>query len=341
MATFSERLTGLAYGLGWTVICRVPESWARGAFMFVADTAWRRQGPRVQVLEGNLRRVTGPGVTGKELRALSRAGMRSYARYWLEVFRLPVISRERILADMRCTGEEQTALAHLAAGRGVIFALPHMGNWEHAGAWIVARGVDGLTTVAERLKPESVYDKFVAFRESLGMEVLPATGGIGRFGVLAQRLRAGRLVCLLADRDVTGAGIEVEFFGEKARMMGGPAALAVQTGAALMPVTLWYEGDCWGAHIHNEIPVPVEGTRQGQTAAMTQQLAAVFESGITAHPEDWHMLQRVFVSDLDQARLAASVAKAAAGAESGDRADAPAGENAGGQARAPGRGSGA
>jgi KDO2-lipid IV(A) lauroyltransferase len=310
MPTISERLTGRAYGLGWKVICRVPESWAHGAFMFAADIAWRRQGPRVQVLEANLRRVTGPAATGKELRALSREGMRSYARYWLEVFRLPVIGRDRILADMRCTGEEKTAFANLAAGRGVIFALPHMGNWEHAGAWIVARGADGLTTVAERLKPESVYDKFVAFRESLGMEVLPATGGVSRFGVLAQRLRAGHLVCLLADRDVTGAGIEVEFFGEKARMMGGPAALAVQTGAALMPVTLWYEGACWGAHIYEEIPVPGHGTRQEQVAAMTQQLAAVFEGAIRAHPEDWHMLQRVFIGDLDQARLAASIAKA-------------------------------
>jgi len=311
MPTLSERLTGAAYSLGWKVICRVPESWARGAFMAVADIAWRRQGPRVQVLEGNLRRVTGPGATGKELRALSRAGMRSYARYWLEVFRLPVIGRDRILGDMRAIGEEETAFAHLAAGRGVIFALPHMGNWEHAGAWIVARGANSFTTVAERLKPESVYDKFVAFRESLGMEVLPATGGVSRFGVLAQRLRAGRLVCLLADRDVTGAGIEVDFFGEKARMMAGPAALAVQTGAALMPVTLWYEGSCWGAHIYEEIPVPGQGTRQEQIAAMTQQLAGVFERGIREHPEDWHMLQRVFMGDLDQARLAASVARAA------------------------------
>jgi phosphatidylinositol dimannoside acyltransferase len=315
MPTSSERLTGLAYSLGWKLICRVPESWARGAFMFAADIAWRRQGPRVQVLEGNLHRVIGPQATGKQLRALSRDAMRSYARYWLEVFRLPVISRERILEDMRCTGEEQTAFAHLAAGRGVIFALPHMGNWEHAGAWIVARGANRFTTVAERLKPDSVYEKFVAFRESLGMEVLPATGGVSRFGVLAQRLRHGRLVCLLADRDITGAGIEVDFFGEKARMMGGPAALAIQTGAALMPVTLWYEGPCWHAHIYEEIPVPGQGTRQEQVAAMTQQLAAVFEGGIAAHPEDWHMLQRVFTSDLDPARLAASVARANAEAD--------------------------
>jgi phosphatidylinositol dimannoside acyltransferase len=323
MPTISERLTDLAYGLGWKLVCRAPESWAHGAFMFAASVAWRRQGPRVQVLEGNLRRVLGPDADGKELRTLSLEAMRSYARYWLEVFRLPVIGRERILADMRCTGEEETAFANMAAGRGVIFALPHMGNWEHAGAWIVARGADHFTTVAERLKPESVYDKFVAFRESLGMEVLPATGGVSRFGVLAQRLRAGRLVCLLADRDVTGAGIEVEFFGEKARMMGGAAALAVQTGAALMPVTLWYEGACWGAHIHKELPVPGAGTRQEQIAAMTQGLATVFEDAIRAHPADWHMLQRVFLSDLDQARLAASVAKA----EAAEAAPAGAGEH--------------
>jgi phosphatidylinositol dimannoside acyltransferase len=318
MPTISERLTDLAYGLGWKLVCKAPESWAESAFMFAANVAWRRQGPRVQVLEGNLRRVLGPDADGKQLRALSLAAMRSYARYWLEVFRLPVISRERILEDMRCTGEEQTAFEYMAAGRGVIFALPHMGNWEQAGAWIVARGADRFTTVAERLKPESVYDRFVAFRESLGMEVLPATGGVSRFGVLAQRLREGRLVCLLADRDVTGAGLEVEFFGEKARMMGGAAALAVQTGAALMPVTLWYEGACWGAHIHKELPVPGEGTRQEQIAAMTQQLASIFEDAIRAHPADWHMLQRVFLSDLDQARLAASVARErAAGAGDG------------------------
>jgi phosphatidylinositol dimannoside acyltransferase len=329
--TFSERLTDLAYGLGWKVVCRAPESWAHGAFMFVADIAWRRQGPKVQVLEGNLRRILGPDTDGKQLRAVSREGMRSYARYWLEVFRLPVISRERILEDMRCTGEEQAAFGYMAAGRGVIFALPHMGNWEHAGAWIVARGADHFTTVAERLKPESVYDKFVAFRESLGMEVLPATGGVARFGVLAQRLRAGRLVCLLADRDVTGSGIEVEFFGEKARMMGGAAALAVQTGAALMPVTLWYEGPCWGAHIHEELPVPDTGTRQERIAAMTQQLATVFEGAIREHPEDWHMLQPVFMGDLDQERLAASVARAQAPANGNGPGENGAAQNGAGQ----------
>ena len=295
-----------AYALGWALVCRVPESWARSAFLFAGDIAWRRQGRGVQRLEANLRRVIGPQASGKELRALSRAGMRSYARYWMEVFRLPVISRERILAGTVSNGGEQAALAQLAAGRGVVFALPHTGNWEVAGAWIIARGAGKFTTVAERLKPESVFLRFLAFRESLGFEVLPATGGNSRFGVLAQRLRAGGMVCLPADRDVTGGGIEVEFFGQKARMMGGPAALAVQTGAALLPAVLWFEGRGWGVHIYPEIPVPAEGSRRDKIAAMTQQMARNFETGIAAHPEDWHMLQRVFAEDFDPGRLPAA-----------------------------------
>jgi phosphatidylinositol dimannoside acyltransferase len=300
-----DRLTDAGYALGWTVVCRVPESWARAAFQFGADIAWRRQGPGVQVLEANLQRVTGPSATGKELRALSRQTMRSYARYWLEAFRLPVIGQDRIQADMHATGEEHIQ-DNLAAGRGVIIALPHTGNYELAGAWIIGRGVGRFTTVAERLKPESLFRRFLEFREGLGMEVLPATGGDSRFGVLAQRLRAGGLVCLVSDRDVTGRGIEVDFFGEKARMMAGPAALAVQTGAALLPTTLSFDGPGWKAHIYNEVPVPESGTRREKVAAMTQAVARRYEEGIRAHPHDWHMLQKVFVADLDPERLAAA-----------------------------------
>jgi KDO2-lipid IV(A) lauroyltransferase len=306
LATARDWFVDRAYALGWALSCRVPESWARAAFLFAGDIAWRRQGRGVQRLEANLRRVIGPQASGKELRALSRAGMRSYARYWMEVFRLPVISREQILVGTVTNGGEQAAFAQMAAGRGVVFALPHTGNWEVAGAWIIARGAGKFTTVAERLKPESVFLRFLAFRESLGFEVLPASGGNSRFGVLAQRLRAGGMVCLPADRDVTGGGIDVEFFGQKARMMGGPAALAVQTGAALLPAVLWFEGPGWGVHIYPEVPVPAEGSRRDKIAAMTQQMARDFEAGIAAHPEDWHMLQRVFAEDFDPARLPAA-----------------------------------
>ena len=312
MPAFRDRIADTAYQLGWSVVCRLPERWTAGIFRWVADVAWRRQGPRVQTLEGNLRRVLGPDADGPQLRALSRESMRSYARYWLEVFRLPVIPVERLVSGMQEEGEIETTLGYIKAGRGVIFALPHMGNWDQAGAWIIARGAGSFTTVMERLKPESVYERFVAFREGLGMEVLPASGGSHPFGVLAQRLRAGKVVCLPADRDVTGSGIEVDFFGEKARMMPGPAALAVQTGAALVPAILWYTDDGWGVHLHPEIAVPADGDRKQKAAVMTQRLADVFAEGIRKHPADWHMLQYVFSADLDQNRLAAAIARAEA-----------------------------
>jgi phosphatidylinositol dimannoside acyltransferase len=318
VARVKGRMIAASYAVGWWLVCRVPESWGRWVFHKAGDIAWRRQGPGVVVLEANLRRVTGPEATGAELRALSRAAMSSYARYWFEVFRLPVIPPERLLARTNCVAGKDTLLATLASGRGAVLALPHMGNWDAAGAWIIAEGVLRFTTVAERLEPESLARRFFAFREGLGFEVLPATGGVARFGTLAQRLRAAGLVCLPADRDVTGSGIEVDFFGEKALMMGGSAALAIQTGAALRPATIWFEDGGWGTHIHEEIPVPADGSRSQKILAMTQEVARVFEEGIRAHPQDWHMLQRVFTADLDLARLAAAQAKARTAAGRGN-----------------------
>jgi lauroyl/myristoyl acyltransferase len=304
----SERLTGVAYQLGWKVICRFPEPWVRWVFMAVAGVAWRRQGPKVQVLEANLRRALiyrdgDPVVDGKELRAVSRAALRSYARYWLEVFRLPMIPVERIVSGMHFRGPgKETMLAHLKAGRGVVIALPHLGNFEQAGVWVIASGAGTFTTVAERLKPESVYESFVRFRQTLGFEVLPLTGGASPFGTLAARLRSGHLVCLVSDRDLKETGIEVELLGEKARI-AATAALAVHTGAALLPTATWFEEDGWGACIYDEILVPTSGTRAEKVAAMSQQMANVFSAAIAEHPQDWHMLQRVFLADLDPARL--------------------------------------
>src|SRR5450755_1594465 len=206
---------------------------------------------------------------------------------------------------MRINADAEQALYDAEHGQRVIFALPHMGNWEVAGAYVVARGIK-FATVAERLKPESLFDMFVKFREGLGMEVLPLTGGPSVFGVLAQRLRAGHMVCLLCDRDLTESGVEVDFFGEKARMAAGPAALAVQTGVSLRAVTLWFTEDGWVANISPDIPVPAEGSRQEKVAALTQLLASALEKGIADHPQDWHMLQRVFTSDLDPRRLPAA-----------------------------------
>jgi phosphatidylinositol dimannoside acyltransferase len=312
VSSFTERLAGFGYGLGWGLIRRAPESACAAVFEFFGDIAWRRQGPSVQVLEGNLRRVLGPDATGQEVRAVSRESMRSYARYWLEIFRLPVMSQSRLNAGTVDFGHIPDAFEYLKAGRGVIFALPHMGNWDQAGAWIIANGAGSFTTVMERLKPDSLYERFVEFREGLGMEVLPASGGDRPFGVLARRLRAGKMVCLPCDRDITGHGLEVEFFGERARMAQGPAALAVQTGAALMPVVLWFTEDGWGVDVGTAIEVPEAGDRKEKVRVMTQQVARFFEDGIREHPQDWHMLQRVFTADLDPERLAAAEQKAGA-----------------------------
>jgi lauroyl/myristoyl acyltransferase len=314
--TFAERLRSAAFSAGWGLVCRLPESVARALFRFGADTAWRRQGAGVQVLEGNLVRVlrTTSDFTesdpefGQELRALSRAVMRSYARYYLETFRLQIIPDEQIKAGMHVNQENvDLTLEHLKAGRGVIYALPHMGDFEQAGRWVILVGAGSIVAPAERLKPESVFQKFLTFREGLGMEIVPTSGGPHPFGVMAQRLRAGKLVTIIADRDLSDTGVEVDFFGEKALMPAGPAALAVQTGAALMPVGCWFVGETeWAAHVYDEIPVPASGTRKAKIAEMTQALTTVFEQAIREHPEDWHMLQKLFVNDLDPARLARS-----------------------------------
>jgi KDO2-lipid IV(A) lauroyltransferase len=221
---------------------------------------------------------------------------------------MQAIGVDRIAAGMHINFDQaDLALEYMKNGRGVILALPHMGDFEQAGLWINGYGAGSFTTVAERLEPEAVFQKWLEFRQSLGMEVLPTTGGPHPFGVMAQRLRAGKLVCLVADRDLSDTGVEVDFFGEKALLPAGPASLAIQTGAALMPVSCWFEGeDEWGAHIYDEIPVPADGTRKEKAAAMTQAMAAVFEDAIREHPEDWHMLQKLFVNDLDPERLARS-----------------------------------
>jgi KDO2-lipid IV(A) lauroyltransferase len=307
-------LGSVAFVAGWGLVCRLPESWARSLFKLGADIAWRRHGGGVQVLEGNLLRVLGRDTGQADLRAMSRRVMRSYGRYYLETFRMQRIGVERVLAGMHNDSPNiPLTLKYLGSGRGVIYALPHSGQYEVAGAWIIAMGAGSLTTVAERLKPESVYQKFLTFREELGMEVLPTTGGPNPSGVMARRLRQGKLVCLVADRDLSNTAVEVDFFGEKALMPAGSAALAVQTGAALMPVSCWFPGEAeWATYVHDEIPVPEHGTRREKVAIMTQQLATAFEKGIREHPEDWHMLQRLFVADLDPERLARSREKAEA-----------------------------
>jgi lauroyl/myristoyl acyltransferase len=280
------RVTDASYAAGWAVVRSLPESTARRLFDAGADLAARRGGKGVDRLRRNLARVT----PDADLDDLTRAALRSYARYWLEVFRLPVMPPSVVIDGTHTIGEDIVRAA-IASPRGVVLALPHSGNWDQAGAWLTATGAP-FTTVAERLKPESLYDRFLEFRASLGMEVLPLTGGERPpFDVLTERLRAGRTICLMADRDLTPRGVDVEFFGATARMPAGPASLALTTGAALIPAHLAFRPQGWQVTFYDEIA-------PSDVPTMTQQLADRFAIGIRQHPADWHMLQTLWVADL-------------------------------------------
>ncbi|MEV6413694.1 phosphatidylinositol mannoside acyltransferase [Kribbella sp. NPDC051718] len=287
MEALRQRVVDLAFAAAWALVRRLPEGVVSAVFRRVADFVIRRNGRGVQRLRSNLA-VVRPEATKAELDALTAAGMRSYLRYWQEAFRLPEWDDERIVGRVRTVNEKFLRDAH-DAGQGVICALPHLANYDHAGAWAGRTGMP-VSTVAERLRPESLFDRFVAYRAKLGMEVLPLTGSDEHvFGVLAERLRSGGFVCLVADRDLSERGVPVTFFDRRSRMPAGPAALSVRTGAPLIPATLHYDGPDLVITFHDPID------RTGGPAQMTQRCADAFALGIAEHPQDWHMLQRIFL----------------------------------------------
>jgi lauroyl/myristoyl acyltransferase len=294
---FGGTITDWGYAAGWRLVRAMPEFLARNAFDAGAHYAARNGGPAQ--LRKNLARVI--AVTPAEVPdGLIRASLASYARYWREAFRLPTMDLEAlgVQLDPLLQGKEHIAAA-LDAGRGAVMALPHSGNWDIAGVWLVHKH-GGVTTVNERLKPESLYNRFIAYRESLGFEMLPLTGGKRPpFEVLAERLRDNRPVCLMAERDLTRAGVQVDFFGEPTRMPAGSAKLAIETGAALMTVHCWFTPHSWGF----EVQPPLD-TSSGDVAAITQAMADQFARGIAAHPADWHMMQPQWLADLSDERRA-------------------------------------
>lgn len=294
---FADNLADWGYAAGWQVVRGMPESLARGIAGAGARYAARGGGP--DQLRRNLARVIGttPAAVPD---SLMRAALASYARYWKEAFRLPSMNLPALAArlDEVFIGAEHFAAAH-AGGRGAVMALPHSGNWDMAGVWL-AQNYGTFTTVAERLKPESLYDRFIEFRESLGFEVLPTTGGDRPpMEVLAERLRANRFVCLMADRDLSRSGVPVQFFGEPTRLPAGPAKLALQTGAPLHPAHVYYDGDDCVVRIDDAID-----TGSGDVGVITQALADRFAVNIAAHPQDWHMLQPLWLADLSAQRRA-------------------------------------
>jgi KDO2-lipid IV(A) lauroyltransferase len=291
-----SRVVDLGFAAAWRGVRLLPGPVAARLFRAGADRAARKPGPGTQRLRQNLRRVVGASRPEAEFDALVRAALRSYARYWLEAFRLPAQSKQQLrdgfhLERGHLLGE------NVAAGRGSIIALPHAGNWDAAGAWAAASGLP-ITTVAERLRPEALYERFLAFRRGLGMEIIPLTGGARPpLDLLAERLREAHVVPLLADRDLSTRGVEVTFFGGRTRMPAGPALLALRTGAPLYVVDMWYEPERPVGYMHGplELPSPDTGPLDVRVRAVTQQIADQLAKGIAAHPEDWHMLQKMWL----------------------------------------------
>lgn len=284
-----DKLSAYIYFAGWRIVRWLPESTAYKISYRVADFLVKRNGKSVQRLRLNLSR-TQPNLTTLNLEILVVDAMRSYMRYWCDTFRFPDWSQNRVVETVSVTNEHLLMDA-IAAKTGVIVALPHAGNWDHAGAYFCAKGVP-LVTVAERLRPEKLFLKFLTYRESMGMEVLPLDGRV--LDTLEKRLNDGALVALVADRDLSRSGIEVNFFGGPARMPAGPALLALRTSAPLITAFVSYTQS--GIHIEfNTVVLPSSGSESEKVQEIVQLTAKQFENGISKNPQDWHMLQRIWV----------------------------------------------
>jgi len=283
-----DNISAYAYFAGWRIVRWLPERTAYRLAFAAADYLTKRKGKNVSRLRSNLQR-TQPNMTTLDLDLLVIDAMRSYMRYWCDTFRFPDWSPERVRETVTVTNEH-LLLDAISAKTGVIVALPHAGNWDHAGAYFCAKGIN-LVTVAEHLKPEKLFLKFLGYRQAMGMEVLPLDGRV--LGTLAQRLRQGALVALVADRDLSRSGIDVSFFGGPSRMPAGPALLALKTNAPLITAFVSYTET--GIHIDfNEVSLSTSGSDEEKTSQIVQNMAHQFEVGIAAHPEDWHMLQRIW-----------------------------------------------
>jgi len=283
-----DRLTELGFAAGWRIVRAMPQPMAWAVFRRAADRVARRKGPGIQRLQRNLACVLGETPSEEVL----RQAVRSYARYWLEAFRLPSQSAAQLREGFRLHDFKLLRQAH-ESGTGAVVALPHAGNWDAAGAFVTSHGVP-VTTVAERLRPEGLYRRFLAYREKLGMHIIPLTGGAPPMDLLIEAIKAAHIVPLLADRDLSARGVEVDFLGGRTRMPAGPAMLALRTGAPLFVVNMWYE-DVPVGQVIGPLPVPQEGSLDQRVRELTQRVADELGKGIARYPADWHMLQKLWL----------------------------------------------
>ena len=286
-------LTYFIYTALWTFVRLLPEKSAYGLFEQIANIAYRRNGKRVQRLRANYEIVIAD-VSSNDREVLVRKGISSAMRYWCDTFRISDWSTEKIVSSTRAINEH-FLFDPINEKRGVIVAVPHAGNWDHAGAYFCAKGAR-VNTVAEHLKPERLFRKFLAHRERMGMRVLDLNAGV--LDDLRNILREEReLVALVADRDLSRSGIDVRFFDKVARMPAGPAILAYETEADLITAYVVYRKDGIEVSFTPPIKVNREADRSTEVSRITQVIAGRFEDAIRNDPTSWHMQQRIFIDD--------------------------------------------
>jgi KDO2-lipid IV(A) lauroyltransferase len=289
------------YKLGARLARLVPQPVAAAAARRLGRMAGRRATERRAQVERNLRRVD-PTLSGARLSRLVDETFESYARYYEESFRLPGTSAADLDAGFSQEGYEHLQRA-LDDGKGAIMALPHLGGWEWSGFWLTQVQHQPVTAVVERLDPPALFEWFVELRRSFGFEIVPLGPDAGTATVRA--LRANHTLALLCDRDLTGTGPEVEFFGERTTLPGGPATLALRTGAPIVPTAVYFDGP----HSRKGVVLPpLDTTRHGKlrddVQRVTQDLAYALEDLIRRAPEQWHLLQPNWPSDVSAAKPA-------------------------------------
>ena len=292
MANVSRTMAAFKTG---SAIARVlPDSVTDGLARVAGFGAAHVSPERRAQVERNLRRVHGPGLRGAALRRAVDAVFESYARYWAESFRLPGTSPEVLDGGMSYEGLRHLDDA-LARGKGVILALPHLGGWEWAGFWVASVRKLPITVVVEALDPPELFEWFADLRRSLGMNIVSL--GPDAAAQIVRALKSNHVVCLLCDRDIGGGGIEVEFFGERTTLPGGPATLALRTGAPLLPTAAYYRGRGHFGVCRPPVPTERRGGLRDDVTRITQLLAHELEALIRVAPEQWHLMQPNWPSD--------------------------------------------
>jgi phosphatidylinositol dimannoside acyltransferase len=287
----------LGYRALGSVLERAPEPVAGTVATLVGMALGRLGGQRREMYLRHIRRILGPELTDAEAQDWVRRAFMSYARYWVEGARLASTPPSVVAQRMVIESGWDHLVDGMAGGRGVIMALPHIGSWEWGGYWLSIKGYP-MTSVAEPVEPPELYDWFVDQRKAMGLTILPLDDGVG--GPLLRALRDGRLVGLLCDRDLVGNGVEVEFFGEKTTLPAGPAMLALRTGAPILPTAVYSgPGREHVGLIRGPLPVERSGRLRDDVARVTQLVATALEELIQRAPEQWHVFQPNWPTDLE------------------------------------------